>query len=70
MNKETKFWDKLLGEMSEMVKGDYDRDYSHTHCWKQEDGPACGQPLENHKQCCLCDTPYSSKKPPKGDKGA
>ncbi len=47
----------------------YARDYSHYHCWEQVNNedtdleknnfPACGQPLQNHKQCCLCD-----KKPP------
>lgn len=46
----------------------YDRDGSHYHCWDQvnnedsdiepEDTPACGQPLEKHKQCCLCNVPY------------
>lgn len=37
----------------------YERDGSHNHCWEQkgENKPACGQPLEKHKQCCLCDTP-------------
>lgn len=34
---------------------DYGRNYSHYHCWDQKT-PACGQPLEKHKQCCLCDT--------------
>lgn len=29
------------------------KDYSHSHCWDQEKS-ACGIPLENHKQCCLC----------------
>lgn len=37
-------------------KVNYERDYSHVHCWNQE-SPACGQPLEKHKQCCLCDLP-------------
>lgn len=32
-------------------------DHSHTHCWNQKT-PACGQTLEAHKQCCLCDAPY------------
>lgn len=40
----------------------YERDHSHTHCWKQGKSPACGQSLESHKQCCLCDTPYHHKK--------
>lgn len=39
---------------------EYERNYSHTHCWNQKT-PACGQPLQNHKQCCLCDTKYSPK---------
>lgn len=44
----------------------YERDGSHVHCWDQVDNedsdiekndtPACGQPLEKHTQCCLCDT--------------
>lgn len=29
--------------------------HSHSHCWNQGGKPACGQPLEKHKQCCLCD---------------
>jgi len=33
---------------------------SHVHCWNQGT-PACGQPLEKHKQCCLCDMPYEPK---------
>lgn len=37
-------------------KEDYDRYYSHSHCWAQGGEPACGIPLETHKQCCLCDT--------------
>ncbi len=35
---------------------------SHYHCWEQhkydfgtEIEPACGQPLDKHTQCCLCD---------------
>ncbi|MDD5069032.1 MAG: hypothetical protein PHN89_05570 [Candidatus Pacebacteria bacterium] len=40
-----------------MDKQDYERNHSHTHCWNQGGKPACGQPLEKHKQCCLCDTP-------------
>lgn len=35
----------------------YDYNGSHTHCWNQGKSPACGQKIENHKQCCLCDTP-------------
>lgn len=42
-------------------KKTYNRDYSHTHCWNQGKSPACGQPLENHKQCCLCDMPMPKK---------
>lgn len=32
----------------------YERDYSHSHCWDNKDNP-CGIPLEKHTQCCLCD---------------
>lgn len=55
----------------ECPKYNYDRDGSHTHCWDQvdnedsdiepQDMPACGQPLEKHKQCCLCDMPAPDK---------
>ncbi len=33
--------------------------HSHYHCWQQtgENKPACGQPLDKHTQCCLCDLP-------------
>lgn len=34
---------------------DYERDYSHYHCWDQDQPPACGIPIEKHEQCCLCD---------------
>lgn len=27
---------------------------SHIHCWHQNQPSACGIPLEEHKQCCLC----------------
>lgn len=42
----------------------YERDHFHTHCWEQkgDNTPACGQPLEKHEQCCLCDTPAPEKK--------
>lgn len=33
----------------------YERDYSHHHCWDQKQPPACGIPLDKHTQCCLCD---------------
>lgn len=56
---------KRLGDKSHI---DYERNESHYHCWNQVDNedndiepletPACGQKLEDHKQCCLCDTPY------------
>lgn len=36
----------------------YARDFSHSHCWNQGGSPACGQSLESHKQCCLCDTVF------------
>jgi hypothetical protein len=45
---------KMLGEKAHI---DYERNYSHYHCWDQSKPPACGQKLEDHKQCCLCDTP-------------
>lgn len=32
----------------------YERDYSHSHCWDNSQNP-CGIPLEKHTQCCLCD---------------
>ena len=47
----------ILGEKSHI---DYERNHSHYHCWNQDQPPACGQKLENHKQCCLCDTPTPS----------
>lgn len=34
---------------------------SHSHCWAQGKDPACGQKIENHKQCCLCDLPVPTK---------
>jgi len=37
----------------------FERDYSHTHCWEQEQPSACGIPLEKHNQCCLCDLKYT-----------
>ena len=40
---------------AEVEEKTYAKDYSHTHCWNQGSQPACGQKLENHKQCCLCD---------------
>lgn len=43
------------------ISKSYERDFSHSHCWNQGKSPACGQPLENHKQCCLCDTPAPQK---------
>lgn len=39
----------------------YTRHYSHSHCWNQDKEPACGIPLKDHKQCCLCDTPAPSQ---------
>lgn len=36
------------------TKYNYERDGSHLHCWLQKQPSACGQPLEGHKQCCLC----------------
>lgn len=34
---------------------------SHYHCWDQDQPPACGVKLEDHKQCCLCDTTAPEK---------
>lgn len=31
---------------------------SHSHCWDQDQPSACGIPLADHKQCCLCSTRY------------
>lgn len=49
---------------------EYERNHSHYHCWEQykyefgtELNPACGQPIENHKQCCLCDTKFEAPAP-------
>lgn len=47
---------KLLGTYANI---DYDRNSSHYHCWHQNQPPACGIPLAEHSQCCLCDTQYS-----------
>lgn len=47
----------------------YDRNGSHTHCWNQGNSPACGQKIENHKQCCLCDTPAPPNTQRMGDEG-
>ena len=49
----------ILGDKADI---DYERNYSHYHCWHQEQPPACGIPLENHKQCCLCDKEYTPQK--------
>ncbi len=42
--------------LNKYPREDYDRNFSHFHCWQQGKSPACGQLLENHVQCCLCDT--------------
>lgn len=49
----------ILGDKADI---DYDRNYSHYHCWHQEQPSACGIPLEDHKQCCLCDKEYTPQK--------
>lgn len=36
----------------------YETDFSHTHCWDQKQPSACGIPLEEHEQCCLCPKKY------------
>lgn len=46
---------KFMGDKAHI---DYERNHSHYHCWNQEQPSACGIPLEKHKYCCLCDTPY------------
>lgn len=48
------------GDDKNFFNDDYDRHYSHFHCWEQA-LPACGQPLSSHKQCCLCDLEYHEK---------
>ena len=48
----------ILGDEAEI---DYDRNYSHYHCWNQKQPSACGQPLKDHKQCCLCDKIYEKQ---------
>lgn len=53
---------ELLGKHA-IVDKEYDIYYSHYHCWNQDKLPACGQKLEDHKQCCLCSTKYSPRKP-------
>lgn len=41
----------------------YERDYSHIHCWDQMAPPSCGIPLEKHTQCCLCETKIPTQEP-------
>lgn len=41
----------------------YGKPYSvrdHFHCWSQDNPPARGIRLEEHKSCCLCGIPYSN----------
>lgn len=63
-NKKEEALKKLIGDKSN-IRQEYGSYMSHYHCWHQNQYPACGIPLENHKQyhkqCCLCDTPYSTK---------
>lgn len=33
---------------------DHENGSSHYHCWHQIP-PACGIPIEEHTQCCLCE---------------
>ncbi len=34
----------------------YERDHSHYHCWQNAPKPSpCGQKIEDHVQCCLCE---------------
>lgn len=41
-------------EREELEEPYYRRD--HSHCWEDGDNtPPCGQKIEDHKQCCLCD---------------
>jgi hypothetical protein len=59
-NKKEEALKKLIGDKSN-IRQEYGSYMSHYHCWHQNQYPACGIPLENHKQyhkqCCLCDTP-------------
>lgn len=49
-----------LPDASKTMETKSKKDYSHSHCWNQkgENKPACGQPLETHTQCCLCEEKY------------
>lgn len=38
--------------VSTVVREDYERDYSHVHCWESKK-PPCGQCIQ-HLVCCLC----------------
>lgn len=57
-DKERRKIEELLGKHAVI---DYERNHSHYHCWHQDQPPACGIPLEKHKQCCLCDSPLPNK---------
>lgn len=50
-----------MKKKKQYICSDYERNYSHSHCWNQTT-PACGISLKKHKQCCLCDTKFDLKK--------
>ena len=52
-NKKEEALKKLIGDKSN-IRQEYGSYMSHLHCFHQDQPPACGIPLENHKQCCLC----------------
>ena len=64
-NKKEEALKKLIGDKSN-IRQEYGSYMSHYHCWHQNQHPACGIPLENHKQCCLCDTPSTPNQTKEG----
>lgn len=50
---------KRLGEKASI---DYERNFSHYHCWDQKQPSACDIPFDKHKQCCLCDSKPQTEK--------
>lgn len=49
-----------MNNQEPIIPDNYERDYSHTHCWDNKNNP-CGIPLEKHTQCCLCDLTLPNK---------
>jgi len=49
---------KILGKKASI---DYEKNESHYHCWDQNQPSSCGIKLEDHKQCCLCETKIKLK---------